>query len=405
MEVIEPRRPLRLCLLIGSLEFGGAERQVVEMARNFDRNSVVPVICTLSDKIPLVENDPETLKIVTTIRKHGRFDFTVVARLAAYLRRNRIDVVHAFLFDCEIAARLAAPLAGWPVVIASERNADYVRPRLHQWAQRITSPLFDVMVANSTAGARFNMRTLGLDKSRFRVVYNGVDTHRFQPDCDAGNRFRSKFGFGPEVQVIGMVGSFKRQKDHGTFLRMAAKVLESQPQCRFIIAGDVVSDNPDSEGYAAEIQALALDLKIADRCLFIGNQLDVVSFYNACDFTVLLSRREGTPNVALESMACGKPVIVTDISDNSLIIPNGKTGYVVPPGAWNEAASHSLDLLSNPELLRQMGQNAREHVCHEFTPSKAAKKLAGIYRECHAKRALNNTGGSRNVIAENKGQW
>ena len=116
-------RPLRVCLLISSLEFGGAERQVIEMTRIFDRRIIDPLICTLSDKIPLVEGDPDIRALVHTVPKHSRFDLTTISRLASFLRKERVDVLHAFMFDSEIAARLAAPLAGVGVVIASERNS------------------------------------------------------------------------------------------------------------------------------------------------------------------------------------------------------------------------------------------------------------------------------------------
>ncbi len=379
-----PPRPLRVCLLISSLEYGGAERQVIEMTRTFDRTTIDPLICTLSDKIPLVHNDPDIRALVHTVAKRGRYDVTMIPRLARFFRRHQIDVVHAFLFDAEIAARLAAPLAGVPVVIASERNADYVRRRLHQLVQRATKPLFDVMVANSHAGARFNIRTLGLDESRLRVVHNGVDTARFQPDEAAGLAFRGRIGIRSDEPVVGMVGSFKRQKDHATFLRMAAGVLRSLPNCRFVIAGDVISGSPDSAAYAEEIREFARELDLGERCLFLGNQDDMAGFYNACDLTALLSLREGTPNVALESMACGVPVIASDIADNAFIIRDGETGHIVPAGADGLAAERVTALLQDPGRLRAMGHAARDRICAEFSPQRAAGKLADIYLERHA---------------------
>ncbi|RYF44093.1 MAG: glycosyltransferase [Cytophagaceae bacterium] len=237
------------------------------------------------------------------------------------------------------------------------------------------------MVANSHAGARFNIRTLGLNESRLRVVHNGVDTQLFKPDPAAGLAFRANFGIQADEAVIGMAGSFKRQKDHGTFLRMAAKLLESRPDCRFLIAGDLVSDSSDSPVYAAEIRTLARELKLGKRCLFIGNQLDISGFFNACDLTALLTLREGTPNVALESMACGKPVIASDIADNAIIIKDGEIGHIVPPRASVLAAQYAQRLLEDPDELHRMGVAAREHVCRNYTPSIATQKMTGIYEE------------------------
>ena len=377
-------RPINVCLLISSLEFGGGERQVIELAGALDRSIVDPIIISLSDRVPLIEKNAEVRKLLHIVPKRWRFDFTTVFRVARLLRQLKIDVIHASLFDSEIVARLAAPMTGVKVVIASELNADYVRPRLHQIAQKLTMPLFDVMVANSHAGARFNMRTLGLDQSRLRVVHQGVDTARFRPDAEAGLNFRERIGIPLDAPVVGMVGSFKRQKDHATFLRMAKKVVEEVPNCRFLIAGDVISGSLDSKDYAEEIRSLAKTLDSGKWCHFIGNQEDIQGFYNACDLTALLSLREGLPNVVLESMACGVPVIASNIADNAIIIRDGETGYVVPTAGDLPAAGHVCNLLGNPDQLRKMGQAARHHVCAEFTPERAARKFEEIYTSLYA---------------------
>ena len=378
------QKPISVCLLTSSLEFGGAERQVVEMLRNFDSSRVRAIVCSLSANVPLADTLPNRADWLHIVEKHGRFDVTTVFRVARLFQRYKVDVVHAFLFDSEIVARLAARLARVPVVISSERNTDYTRPFLHKAALKLTKPLFDVMVANSNAGKQFNIRTQGLAESRIEVVHNGVDGEHFHPDREAGLAFRTRLGLPPAAPVVGMVGSFKRQKDHATFLRMADRILDTRPDCRFLIAGDVISGSEDSMAYASEIRDLADTLHLGQRCLFIGNQQDILGFYNACDLTVLLSLREGTPNVALESMACGRPVIASDIADNAIIIQNGTVGYIVPTGAWAEAAHHVVCLLREPEALRRMGSAARDHVCREYTPARAAGMLTSIYLARHA---------------------
>src|ERR1700743_649968 len=112
--------------------------------------------------------------------------------------------------------------------------------------------------------------------------------------------------------------------------------------------------------------------------------------YNSCDATALLSRHEGTPNVVLESMACGVPVIATDIADNALIILSGKTGFVVPPENFEAAAICAKQILRNPTLLRQMGEAARKHAVEQFSLRVAASKLENIYARC----LKNKRGGS-----------
>ncbi|HXT10446.1 MAG TPA: glycosyltransferase [Candidatus Angelobacter sp.] len=383
LPAVDSSKPISVCLLISSLEFGGAERQVVEMVRSFDPRMVKPIICSLSPKVPLARFLPGNQEVLNIVEKRGRFDFTTVFRVARLLRRHRVEVVHAFLFDAEIIARLAAPLAGVPVVIASERNTDYVRPRLHTIALKSTGGLVDVMVANSMSGKRFNIRTLGLADSQIEVVHNGVDVERFRPDRASGIAFRERLGIAPETPLIGMVGSYKRQKAQDCFLRMAARIRQEAPGAHFMLVGEPLRDDfEETSRFQAEVQELAKTLKVADCCRFLGNQQDMKSVYNACNATALLSRREGTPNVVLESMACGVPVIATDVADNSLIIVNGKTGFVVPPEDHAAAAMHAIRFLRDPAMQREMSAVARTHACEQFSLRTAANKLEKIYARC-----------------------
>lgn len=381
------RPPISVCLLVGSLEFGGAERQVVEMTRSFDRRIINPFICSLSRENPLARLLPRNGEELVVVPKRGRFDFTAVIRVARLLRQRKVEVVHAFLFGAEIAARLAARLARVPVVIASERNADYVRPRRHTIALKATRGLFDVMVANSYVGREFNMRTLGLPGSRIEVVHNGVDVERFHPDRPAGLAFRKQLGIPSDVPLIGMVGSYKRQKAQDVFLRMAARVAGAFPEARFLLVGEPVRDNYEATSrFQAEVRKLAEALKISDRCHFLGNQRDMNSVYNSCDCTALLSRREGTPNVVLESMACGVPVIVSDIADNAHIVLDGETGFVVLREDAEIAAAGALRMLRDGGLRRQMGEAARSRACDYFSLRIAAAKLEAIYTQCLSRK-------------------
>jgi len=375
--------PISVCLLISSLEFGGAERQVIEMMRSFDRTRVRPIVCSLSPQVPLARFLPNNQEGLTIIEKRNKFDFTTVFRVARLLRQQQVDVVHAFLFDSEIVARLAAPLAGVPVVIASERNTDYVRPKLHTIALKSTQGLFDVMVANSTSGKNFNIRTLSLPASRIEVVHNGVDVEKFQPDRAAGRAFRERLGISREIPLIGMVGSYKRQKAQDCFLRMAFRVRQEIPNAHFLLVGEPLRDDlEDTTRFQTEVQELAKTLKLSGCCRFLGNQQDMKAVYNACNATALLSIREGTPNKLIQYMACGVPVIATDVADNALIIVNEKTGFVVPPGGHEAAAACATRILLNSGLHREMSAAARAHAVEQFSLRTAAGKLERIYTRC-----------------------
>jgi glycosyltransferase involved in cell wall biosynthesis len=382
-------RPISVCLLISSLEYGGAERQVVELVRSFDRNRIIPFACSLSPKVPLATELRRPEEDLCIVEKHGRYDITTIWRVARVLRQRKVDVVHGFLLDAEIVARLAAPLARVPVVVASERNTDYVRPALHRAALRLTQPLFDVMVANSHAGKAFDIRTLALDDSRIVVVPNGVDTERFRPDHAAGLALRRELGIDPGAGVVTMVGSFKRQKGHVSFLQMAARVRSGFPETFFFVVGEPFrDDSAASHDYKAEMIHLAQSLGLHDRCLFLGHRKDMPAVYNASEVTVLLSTREGTPNVVLESMACGVPVVASDVADNRSIVAEGVNGFVVSPQDVEGAAARVQQLLLAPEDRAVFGAAARETAIRDYSLAAATKRLEKIYRSCLARKGV-----------------
>jgi len=181
--------------------------------------------------------------------------------------------------------------------------------------------------------------------------------------------------------VIGMVGSFKRQKAHHAFLRMAQRIHRLFPEAWFLLVGEVLQDDFAAGSlYEAEVKQLATSLGLGHRCQFLGNQGEIKAVYNACDATALLSLREGTPNVLLESMACGVPVLASDIADNSVIVHDRVTGYIVPKADDGAAANCAIELLSDQVKRNRMGAAAREHVCREYSIDRAARKMEEIYR-------------------------
>jgi glycosyltransferase involved in cell wall biosynthesis len=381
-------------LVISNLEYGGAQRQVVDLANSVDPAATRIHICSLSPYVPLADRLTSATQRLHIITKRFKYDTTVPFRLAALLRRLEADVVHGYLFDAEIAARVAGLLARTPLVVGSERNTNYRLKRVQLAAYRATRRLVHLVVANSRAGAEFNSRVLGQPSSMYRVVHNGVDTERFRPADAEG--IRSELGLGgaePMVgaePIVGMFGSFKEQKNHPLFFEAASRVLKDVPGARFLLVGDqLYCGMHGSDAYKVRVMQLVDSLGIRDRCLFVGNRADVERLYPACDVTVLPSLFEGTPNVALESMACGVPVIATDVADNAAIIPDGLAGYIVQLGDSAGLAERIVRLLSDGARRASMSLAARDWVQREFSTTRLAEKTDAVYRAAlDAKRTV-----------------
>jgi glycosyltransferase involved in cell wall biosynthesis len=375
-------------LVISNLEYGGAQRQVVELANAMNADGARAYVCSLSDYVPLAQQLHCADEVLRVVDKRCKFDLTVVPRLADVLRRLRVDVVHAFLFDAEIAARLAGRLLAPVAVIGSERNTDYTRKWRHSIALRMTQHCADATIANSHSGKRFQIRTLGVPAHKLFVVHNGVDSEHFAPQqCDKLSCLREELGFMSTAKIVGMFSSFKRQKNHSMFFRMAKRVLKVDPNVRFLCVGDELHRGlQGSDRYRGDMLTMVKDLGLSEAVTFLGNREDVVDLYGICAVTVLTSSREGTPNVLLESMACGVPVVATDVADNVIVVRDGHTGYIVPYDDDREMARCVSQLLGNDAGRLAMGRAARDWVGSNFSLNALRRKTIAVYEEVLRRR-------------------
>jgi glycosyltransferase involved in cell wall biosynthesis len=181
----------------------------------------------------------------------------------------------------------------------------------------------DLIIANADAG-RAHAISRGFPSDRIAVIPNGIDTDVMRPDPDGGHERRRAWGIADDAFVIGCVARLDPMKDHANFLSAAARFSAKLPTARFVCVGD------GPPAYRAELVALAQSLGLADRVVWAGAIANVMAAYNAFDIATMPSAfGEGFPNVIGEAMACGIPVVATDVGDARTIV--GELGEVVPP--------------------------------------------------------------------------
>lgn len=384
----------RICvvLVIDDLEYGGAQRQVIELANNMDRDHFDVHVCTLSNYVPLGRQLRDSDRRLHTVVKRNRVDFTVVPRLARLLKSLNADIVHSYLFSADIASRLAGCLARTKLVIGSERNANHSHKKRNILAYRMTHKCVDLIIANSKAGAQYNSKMYGRPASDYRVVYNGVDTDRFRPRDAMG--LRKELGIAAEKRVIGVFASFKPQKNHTMLLQAFKKVLESFPDAQLLLVGNQLYGSMMGTGdYNWRMEQLIDELGIRRQCMSLGNRDDVEVIYPVCDITVLSSLYEGTPNVLLESMACGIPVVATNVCDNSYVVKEGEAGFLVEVGDVEGMASRIKMLLGNDALRQEMGQKGVTWVRKEFSIARLVQETEGVYLDALRLKRSSRHGG------------
>jgi glycosyltransferase involved in cell wall biosynthesis len=238
----------------------------------------------------------------------------------------------------------------------------------------------DYCIANSTSGAKFNAKDLGYPESHYHIIYNGVDSNLFKPRPRI--EALQALGLDHELFWVGTFASFKERKNHPMLLRAAALLLKEQPDIRYVWVGDeLTGDQQGSHEYKLSILRMIETLGLKNHIHLLGNRSNVQSIYPACDLTVLPSRIEGTPNVALESMASGVPVIATDVSDNTYIIPDGIVGRIVKLNDEIALAAAISELKCNNKLRLQFATNARNWVEQQFSLSQLTSKTNSIYSD------------------------
>jgi glycosyltransferase involved in cell wall biosynthesis len=190
-----------------------------------------------------------------------------------------------------------------------------------------------------------------------------------------------------------MVAAFKPQKNHLLLLEVARRVIETVPSAHFLCAGERLPGasqgrfalrpgtgaHRDVSGYYQRVCDAIGESGLAGRFHLLGNVDEVERVYAACDVTVLTSLHEGTPNVLLESMACGVPVVATDVADNAHLVPEGRVGFVVPAGDADAMAARVQQLLSDRGARQLMGKAGRAWVAAEFSTAALAARTAAVY--------------------------
>ena len=355
---------MKLVFLIRSLEYGGAERQLVALAKGL-RGLDDEISCVVFYPGGALESELRGAGIaVHSLDKAGRWDVVAFSRrLAALIRRTRPDVVHSYLVSANLAVAMLRPwfphlAIAWGVRASNMdlRRYDWLARlsfRLSRWLSRIP----DLIIANSQAGREFHCRQ-GFPNDRTICIDNGIDLDRFCPDAAARVRLRRQWAIADHEKLIGMVARLDPMKGHATFLQAAAALARTRPEVRFVCVGD------GQARFSGRVRQQASDLGLNERVRWVAAERAVNDVYNALDLLTMASNYgEGFPNVVGEAMACGTPCVVTDVGDAARVV--GAGGWVVPPGD-PEALAAAWDGALQARDEPADGERLRAHIARHF---------------------------------------
>ncbi len=295
-----------------------------------------------------------------------------VRRLAHVVAEARPDVVHAHSAKAGLAARLVlrgrVPTVFQPHAWSFEAVdglAAGLALKWERWGARWASRVVCVSEAERVTGVRAGVR------ATWSVIPNGVDTERFHP-AEAG-AVRTGIPLldrlDPAAPLVVCGGRLCRQKGQDVLLEAWDTVRRRMPAARLVLVGD----GPE----AARLRAGA-----PGDVLFAGAADDAVPWYQAADLVVLPSRWEGMALAPLAAMACGRPVVMTDVDGARESLPPGlDTRCLVPSQAPGPLGRAICDLLADPPLRESLGRQGRRHVLTTHDVRRVADAVAGVYRE------------------------
>lgn len=370
----------RITFCITELDPGGAERQLVRLATGLDRTRYeVDVIC-LSKPGLLVEPLRSSGIPVTCLDARGRRDVAVVYRLWRRLRLTRPDLVQTFLFHANIAGRVAARLAGVPIVVSGIRVAER-RHRWHLYLDRLTERLVNRHVCVSHDVARFSREVAGLSPEKLVVIPNGVDADFF---ASAKPADLSEFGFPANAEVILFVGRLDEQKDPLLALDTFQLLMTKYPTARLLIVG--------TGPLAAEVRRRAD--RMNGRVALGGYRSDVANLMKASRCLVLPSRWEGMPNVVLEAIAAGLPVVASAAEGVRELLSDPDTGTVVPnPNPASFSAAIEEAVFGGPEGDYK-GRSTQIAETYTLTSEEAINAYSRLYQAMLESHSMANPGRS-----------
>jgi len=348
--------PARIVFLLQDLKFGGTQRQTLELARRLNPARFQVELWVLAggdDFAPLARRYGIP---VIQLGRQERVGPAALARLGWRLQRQRLDVLMPFTVVPNIWGRVLGRLARVPLIIGNCRGGGAPR----QQFERRLWPLAHHILCNSRAIQAVLTGRCGVPEARLTTILNGVDTEYFRPPAAPA----------PGPPRVLCLARMVPEKDHDTLLAAFHHTAQAHPEAQLWLVGD----GPR----LAAVRDLARRLLPGDRVKFLPPREDLRPLLHQVGFLVLSSRTEALPNVVLEAMAAGLPVVATRVGGMPELVEPGRTGWLVNPGDAPGLAAALNQALADPGARQVMGRTGRERAVKEFSLETMARRYEEV---------------------------
>ena len=345
-----------ILLMIDELEVGGAERQILHLAKGLNGAGLRTQVLYFRPECSAMAPDFHAAGIEPiVVKKRRAVDLAFFYRLWRRIKEMRPVIVQTYAPTADLWGRAAAWLSGVPLIVTSGRNTRM------PWTMRLLDPVTTAFVANSAAVRDQMIQKRGIAADRISVIPNGVD----MPEClnrrEAPN----------DPPVIGTACRLVRQKNVRCLLQAVGLLRDRGRLVRVEIAG--------SGPLWDSLRAFCRHLRLEDRVEFLGERGDMPALLARWDAAVLPSWHEGLSNFLMEAMVAGVPVVASDIPENRALLCDGKAGLLFPPHDAHGLADALWRLVNDRELSRGMSDVAKR-VISEYSVEAMVSMHLTLYK-------------------------
>jgi glycosyltransferase involved in cell wall biosynthesis len=312
------------------------------------------------------------------------YDIIAFWRIYKIIKQGRFELVHTHSSKPGFLGRIAAKLAGVPVIVHTIHGFpfhDFMNPIVKNTyiiIERLLSKFSDKLITVSRLNLEKAVKLKLAERSKFVNVYSGIDFEKFEVEVDVDAK-KEELGILNGHKVVGMVGRFSVQKAPMDFIQAIPRVLEVKKDVRFVLVGD--------GELKQEIYELADKLGIDSKLMFLGFREDVPELLRVLDVFVLTSLWEGLGRSLTEAMYTGRPVVATNVEGVPELVIDGKTGILVPPRDIKSISKAIIALLSDEQKAKKLGQAAKQRISKDFQADRMVEFLQNVYQKVFAEKS------------------
>ena len=381
------KRKIRVAEIVSGLSMSGGVQHVAYGRTSFlNRALFTPMVFALTERGELADDlEQQGIEVITlnaVSSSHPVYylrNLREAWHLSRLLRSKRIDVVETHEFFSGTLGRLAAVLAGTPVILLMLHNKDLWKRWPLICIDRLLAKCTAAIVTNSNSVSEFVSRFERISPQKFTTIYNGIDPERFDVRVDRVVK-RKELCLDGGSPTICCIGRIVVQKGHRYLLESLPRVIKAFPEVQLLIVGgdERIPHETDYEAVCEMVERLHLSSYVR----FLGWQRDIPEILQAIDVLVMPSLWEGFGLTIAEAMAARKPVVATAVDGIPEVVVHGETGLLVPSKDPEALAEAIIFILSQPQRAKQMGEAGRARVEAMFDIRKTTRMWERLVLTC-----------------------